>query len=454
MSSHREAPEISKDPVADSTDLYAFVSPDKPDTVTLIANYVPLESPAGGPNFFEFGDDVLYEIHIDTRGHSEPDITYQFRFQTQLPNPDTFLYNTAPITSLTSPAWNRRQTYSVTRVDGSGTHELGSGLICPPCNIGPLSTPDYATALAGPAVHELSDGSQVFAGQRAEGFYVDLGSIFDLLDLRPFQFLQVYAKALGFKAAPGVNTPQFLNVHSIALQVPISRVTVSGRPVIGVWTTASRQQVRLWDTEASQQVWSGPFTKVSRLGDPLINEVIIPLGKKDFWNTQHPEFDKQFAQYYAQPEVAALLPALYPGVFPNLAALDKAGTARADIEAILLTGIPKGIIDGFTNFTGPVQADLLRLNTSIPPAAKPNILGLLGGDVAGFPNGRRVFDDVVSVELRALAGVTVPLVDKSFTPDAAAGELTDGLTPADLGTPYLNVFPYLGVPYDGFDHPS
>ena len=454
MSSHREAPEISKDPVADSTDLYAFVSPDKPDTVTLIANYVPLESPAGGPNFFEFGDDVLYEIHIDTQGHSEPDITYQFRFQTQLPNPDTFLYNTAPITSLTSPAWNRRQTYSVTRVDGSGTWELGSGLICPPCNIGPLSTPDYATALAGPAVHELSDGSLVFAGQRAEGFYVDLGSIFDLLDLRPFQFLQVYAKALGFKAAPGVNTPQFLNVHSIALQVPISRATAGGRPVIGVWTTASRQQVRLWDTEASQQVWSGPFTQVSRLGDPLINEVIIPLGKKDFWNTQQPEFDKQFAQHYAQPEVAALLPALYPGVFPNLAALDKAGTARADIEAILLTGIPKGIIDGFTNFTGPVQADLLRLNTSIPPAAKPNILGLLGGDVAGFPNGRRVFDDVVSIELRALAGVTVPLVDKSFTPDAAAGELTDGLTPADLGTPYLNVFPYLGVPYDGFDHPS
>jgi hypothetical protein len=454
MSSHREAPEISKDPVADSTDVYAFVSPDKPDTVTLIANYVPLESPAGGPNFFEFGDDVLYEIHIDTQGHSEPNITYQFRFQTQLPNPDTFLYNTAPITSLTSPAWNRRQTYSVTRVDGSGTHQLGSGLICPPCNIGPLSTPDYATALAGPAVHELSDGSQVFAGQRAEGFYVDLGSIFDLLDLRPFQFLQVYAKALGFKAAPGVNTTQFVNVHSIALQVPISRVTISGRPVIGVWTTASRQQVRLWDTEASQQVWSGPFTQVSRLGDPLINEVIIPLGKKDFWNTQQPEFDKQFAQYYAQPEVAALLPALYPGVFPNLAALDKAGTARADIEAILLTGIPTGIIDGFTNFTGPVQADMLRLNTSIPPAAKPNILGLLGGDVAGFPNGRRVFDDVVSVELRALAGVTVPLVDKSFTPDAAAGELTDGLTPADLGTPYLNVFPYLGVPYDGFDHPS
>jgi hypothetical protein len=454
MSSHREAPEISKDPVADSTDLYAFVSPDKPDTVTLIANYIPLEGPAGGPNFFEFGDDVLYEIHIDTQGYSEPDISYQFRFQTQLPNPDTFLYNTGPITSLTSSAWNRRQTYSVTRVDSTGVHELGSGLICPPCNIGPLSTPDYAAALAGPAVNELSDGSLVFAGQRAEGFYVDLGSIFDLLDLRPFQNLQVYAKALGFNAAPGVNTPQFLNVHSIALQVPISQVTASGRPVIGVWTTASRQQACIFDTDSGQQVWSGPYAQVSRLGDPLINEVIIPLGKKDYWNSQQPEFDKQFAQYYAHPEVSGLLPALYPGVFPNLAALDQAGTARADIEAILLTGIPKGIIDGFTNFTGPVQADLLRLNTSIPPAAKPSIFGLLGGDVAGFPNGRRVFDDIVSIELRALAGVTVPLVDKSFTPDAAAGELTDGLTPADLGTPYLDVFPYLGVPYDGFDHPS
>jgi hypothetical protein len=451
MSSHREAPEISKDPVADSTDVYAFVSPDKPGTVTLIANYVPLEAPAGGPNFYEFGDDVLYEIHIDTHGRSEADITYQFRFQTQLPNPDTFLYNTGPITSLTSPAWNRRQTYSVTRVDGRGEHTLGEGLICPPCNIGPLSTPNYAAALAGPAVHELSDGSRVFAGQRAEGFYVDLGSIFDLLDLRPFQNLQVFAKALGFKAAPGVNTTKFLNVHSIALQVPISRVTARNRPVIGVWTTASRQRVRILD---SPDVFSGPFTQVSRLANPLVNEVIIPLGKKDFWNTQQPEHDKQFAQYFAHPEVAALLPALYPGVFPHLAALDKAKTPRADIEAILLTGIPKGIIDGFTNFTGPVQADLLRLNTSIPPAAKPSIFGLLGGDTAGFPNGRRVFDDVVSIELRALAGVTFKLIDPKYTVDAAAGVLTDGLTPADLGTPYLSVFPYLGVPYDGYHHPA
>jgi hypothetical protein len=454
MSSHREAPEISKDPVADSTDLYAFVSPDKPGTVTLIANYVPLEAPAGGPNFYEFGDDVLYEIHIDTHGHSQADITYQFRFATQLPNPDTFLYNTAPITSLTSPAWNRRQTYSVTRVDGQGAHVLGEGLICPPCNIGPLSTPDYAAALARPAVHRLSDGSRVFAGQRADGFYVDLGSIFDLLDLRPFQNLQVFAKALGLQAAPGVNALKFTNVHSIALQVPISRVTARGRPVIGVWTTASRRRVRILDDQHSGQVESGPFTQVSRLGNPLVNEVVIALGDKDRWNTQPPEHDKQFAHYVEHPEVAALLPVLYPGVFPNLAALDKARTARADLVAILHTGIPKGIIDGFTNFTGPVQADLLRLNTSIPPTtSKPSIFGLLGGDAAGFPNGRRVFDDVVAIELRAIAGKTFKLIDPQYTVDPAAGQLTDGLTPADLGTPFLSRFPYLGVPYDGFHHP-
>jgi len=455
MSSHREAPEISKDPVADSTDLYAFVSPDKPGTVTLIANYLPLEGPAGGPNFYEFGDDVLYEIHIDTHGRGEADITYKFRFHTQLPHPDTFLYNTGPITSLTSPNWNRRQTYSVTRFDDRGRHRLGEGLICPPCNIGPLSTPHYATALAERAVHKLSDGSRVFAGQRAEGFYVDLGSIFDLGDLRPFQNFQVFAKAEGLKAAPGVNTPKFLNVHSIALQVPISRVTAHNRPVIGVWTTASRRRARILDAQGTGHVHSGPHTQVSRLGNPLFNEVIVPLGKKDYWNTQRPVHDKQFAHYVAHPELAGLLPVLYPGVFPHLAALDKTGKTRADLEAILLTGIPKGVVDGFTNFTGPVQADLLRLNTSIPPTtSKPSIFGLLGGDAAGFPNGRRVFDDVVSIELRAIAGVTYKLIDPSYTVDAAAGELTDGLTPADLGGPYLSHFPYLGVPYDGYHHPS
>ena len=167
-----------------------------------------------------------------------------------------------------------------------------------------------------------------------------------------------------------------------------------------------------------------------------------------------PSGDKQFAHYYANPELAALLPPLYPGVFPNLAALVASGKARADLEAILLTGVPSGIIPGFQNNTGSVLSDMLRLNTGIPPSSSPNILGVLGGDLAGFPNGRRVFDDVVTVELRAVAGLTYPLVDSSFTPDAAAGEVTDGLTPSSVKAPFLDTFPYLGVPYSGFYNPS
>ena len=459
MSSHREAPEISKDPVADSTDVYAFVSPDKPDTVTLIANYIPLEGPAGGPNFYSFGDDVLYEIHVDNNGDGQPDISFQFQFQTRIADPGTFLYNVGPILSLNSPNWNNRQFYSVATYKNGQYKQIGADLACPPCNIGPLSTPHYG-ALAKQAVHEIPGGVKVFAGQRAEGFYVDLGAIFDLGDLRPFENLHAqYGLGAFAKPAAGVNNTAQLNVHSIAIQVPISML-LWGSPhgkesdqgsVIGVWTTASRQAAEVWDAQSSSSVSSGPFRQVSRLGNPLINEVIIPLGSKDFWNTQTPCNDKQFAASYAHPELAGLLPVLYPGVFPNLAKLDAAGTARADLEAILLTGIPSGIIPGFQNFTGPVQADMLRLNTAIKPSKKPNELGLIGGDPAGFPNGRRVFDDVVSIELRAIAGVALPLVDPSFKPDAAAGLITDGLTAKSVPSGYLDTFPYLGVPYSGFN---
>jgi Domain of unknown function (DUF4331) len=454
MSSHREAPEISKDPVADSTDVYAFVSPDKPDTVTLIANYIPLQEPAGGPNFYEFGDDVLYGIHIDNNGDGNADISYEFRFSTQVLNENTFLYNTGPIQAINSPNFNRRQFYDLTVVSGFSQKTIGTNLACPPCNIGPLSTPNY-NVVAGQAIHNLGNGITVFAGQRAEAFYVDLGSIFDLADLRPFEALHTtFGLPVTLSAAPGVNDTNDLNVHSIAIQVPISEVTIKGHPSIGVWTTASRQSATFWDGDKGQNVSSGPWRQVSRLGNPLVNEVINPMGKKDLWNTLPPSDDKLFAQYVAHPELAALLPTLYPGVFPNLAALVKAGTARADLEAILLTGIPSGIIPGFTNYTGPVLADMLRLNTSIPPTAKPNILGLIGGDAAGFPNGRRVFDDVVTVEIRAIAGAILPLVDKTYTADAAAGEITDGLTPASVSSPTTGTFPYLGEPYSGYYTPD
>lgn len=454
MSSHREAPRISKDPVADSTDLYTFVSPDKPNTVTIIANYVPLEEPDGGPNFYEFGNDVLYQINIDNDADAQADIIYQFRFETELRNNNTFLYNTGPITSLDSANWNRRQFYSVTKIVNGSSSVLASGLACPPCNIGPRSTPNYAS-LAQAAIHHLSSGETVFAGQRAEGFYVDLGSIFDLADLRPFQNLHLIPSP----AAPGVNGTNNLNVHSIALQVPIRDLTSDGKvptnpdakdAAIGFWTSAYRQKVEMMDgAGGSSEV--GPWVQVSRLGNPLFNEVIVPMAHKDRWNSLPPSSDNQFARYVQHPELAALLPILYPGVFPHLAGLK---AARADLVAILLTGIPAGLIKGFQNFTGNTEADMLRLNVAIPPSSTPNIYGILGGDLAGFPNGRRVQDDTVAIELRAVAGVTYPLVNPSFTPDAAASAVTDGLTPASVNAPFLSSFPYLGIPYGGYDVPS
>jgi Domain of unknown function (DUF4331) len=462
MSSHREAPGTSQDPVIDSTDLYAFVSPDAPNTVTLICNYIPFQSPASGPNFYEFGDDVLYSIHISNSGTAQPDLTFQFQFSTQIADQDTFFYNTGPITSLTSANWNRTQTYTVSMVKAgpslnptpegfAGTvTELASGLMCPPCNIGPLSTPNYAS-LAAAAVHDLGAGVTVFAGQRAEGLYFDVGSVFDLFDLRPFENLHTqYGLGSGPGPAAGVNALKALNVHSIAIQLPITAVTGSG-PTIGVWATASRQRVTMRGTP---NVDSGPWVQVSRLGNPLFNQLLVPMAKKDAWNGAAPALDATYLSYVENPYLAQQLPALYPGVFPNLATQNSANTPRTDLVALLLTGLQTGVIPGFTNYTGPTQADMLRLNTSIAPSSSPNILGLLGGDLAGHPNGRRVFDDVSSILMRSIAGATLPLTDSSFTPDAAAGELTDGLTPSSLGQAFLNQFPYLGVPLSGFNTPS
>ena len=471
MTSHREAPKISKDPVADNTDLYAFVSPDAPDTVTILANYIPLEEPAGGPNFNTFGDDVLYEVMIDNDGDGVEDVTYQFSFHTKIGNPDTFLYNTGVIKSLDDPAWNMKQTYGVTRVEGprrkGKATVLAKNLPTPPVNIGPRSTPDYPD-LANSAVNSLSDGSAVFAGQRDEAFFVDLGSIFDLATLRPFQNLHL----IPTPKAAGVDTTKGFSVHTIALQVPKKHLSHDGSnpddpsskdSVIGIWASASRRKAAILhsqededeeDEASTSGFQTGPFTQVSRLGMPLINEVIIPLGKKDLWNTVHPRFDSQFLPYYQSPELQKLLPVLYPGVFPNLAGYSK---SRADLVAILLTGVPSGIVPGFQNFTGTVQADYLRLNLAIPPNTdKPSPLGLLGGDIAGFPNGRRVVDDVIDIELRVVAGASIPLVDATFTADGAAGLLADGVDSNPVQAPnnssFLSTFPYLPHPVPGYEH--
>jgi Domain of unknown function (DUF4331) len=455
MSSHREAPAISQDPVADNADTYAFVSPDDPSTVTIITNYVPLEGPPGGPNFFEFGDDVLYSIYVDNDGDALPDLEFQFQFQTTLQNEDTFLYNTGPIGSLTDPNWNKRQLYNVSLVTGhgaNGARSLGQNLGCPPCNIGPRSTPNY-DALAALAVHSLPGGISVFAGQRNDGFFVDLGAIFDLGDIRELNMAHLIPLATGTSVDP----LKTLNIHTIAIKVPIRMLTRDGsKPsnalsptaVLGIWGGASRRKVQVRDGDTVRQ--SGPWVQVSRLGNPLFNEVIVPIGDKDRWNAVDPIDDVGFEKYVNQPELARLLPVLYPGAFPHLAGYTK---NRADLHAILLTGIPQGVVDGFQNFTGPNPADMLRLNVAIPPnTTNPNALGLVGGDAAGFPNGRRVFDDIVSIELKAIAGATIPLVDPTFTPDGAVALVSSYLTPkADR---YQSSFPYLGTPHDGYDTPS
>jgi hypothetical protein len=440
-SSHREAPLISQDPLADNTDLYAFRSPDRPDTVTIVANYIPLESPAGGPNFPAFDDSVLYEIHVDNDGDAQEDLTYQFRFKTETRNPDTFLYNTGPIASLDDPNWNRPQTYSVKLVrHGRGRagidQILGTHLTTPPDNIGPRSTPNYE-ALAAAAVHTLPGGTRVFAGQRDDPFFVDLGSVFDLAGLRPFNA----AHLIPLPPAAGRDAVARYNTHSIAIQVPIDQLVHAPNTTIGIYASASRQAVRILRKEGSNDE-VGHYVQVSRLGEPLINEAVIPLGEKDGWNRSEPEDDARFEGFYSRPEVSRLENLLYGSA---LAPIDD--TNRTDLVAILLTGVP-GL-----NFTGARRADLLRLNTTIPPSTSPSRLAVLDGDLAGFPNGRRLADDVVDIELRAFAQGYGPFLQGLLgLPNKSPNNLLgDGVDANDV--PFLAHFPYVGTPHQGYDVP-
>ncbi len=452
-SSHAEAPLIGQDPRADNTDLYAFVSPENTDTVTIIANYIPLEAPAGGPNFASFDDSVLYEIKVDNDGDGEEDLAYQFRFNTATKNPNTFLYNTGPITSLNDADWNRPQTYSVTVVrHGKGVSPkkevLGTNIPTPPVNIGPRSTPNY-NSLAAPAITDLPGGIKVFAGQRDDPFYVDLGSIFDLAGLRPFN--PFHALPLGAEA--GVDALTNYNTHAIEIQVPIAQLVRVPNTTIGIYASASREKERVFRKDGTADS-HGPFVQVSRLGNPLVNEVLIPLGQKDFWNREDPEGDAQFEHFYSKPEVAALENLLYGGVLQPIA-----DTGRADLDAILLTGVP-GL-----NFTGATQADLLRLNTALKPgangacfggtasAATPSRLGVLDADLCGYPNGRRLVDDVVDIDLRAIAQGYGSFLNGAFgLPNLSPNNIVgDGVDANDV--PLTGTFPYAASPHQGYEVP-
>ena len=456
-SSHAEAPLISQDPRADNTDLYAFVSPDRPDTVTLVANYIPLEAPASGPNFYSFDDTVAYDINIDINGDSVEDLTYRFRFTTHTRNPNTFLYDVGPIKSLDDPNWNRPQTYSVTLIKhgpgNSTTSEvLGENVPTPPDNVGPRSTPNYG-ALADAAVTSLPGGIKVFAGQRDDPFYVDLGSVFDLAGLRPFNPFH----AIPLTAEPGRDALRNYSTHTIAIQVPIDQLTTFSNKIIGVYASASRQMVRVLRNDGTSDQ-NGPFVQVSRLGEPLINEAVIPLGQKDFWNRVDPQDDNQFVQFYRSPEVSRLENALYgapPQGHVGGALMPISETNRDDLVAILLTGVQVSPTFNL-NFTGPRKADLLRLNTSIAPTApagKGDRLGVLAGDLAGFPNGRRLEDDVVDIELRAFAEGYGPFLHAVLgLPDKTPNDLLgDGVDTNDKT--FLDHFPYVAPPAAGYDVP-
>jgi Domain of unknown function (DUF4331) len=448
-SSHREAPSISQDPTADNTDVYAFRSPDAPDTATLVANFVPFEEPAGGPNFYRFSDDVKYEIKVDNTGDARPDVTYEFRFDTDIKNPNTFLYNSNKITyDSTKGAYtnlNLVQTYTVRKVtkDSKGrtyVRTLGRDLLTPPNNVGPRSTPSYESLVA-PAIQSVKDGTKVFAGQRDDPFYVDLGGTFDLL---------------GFRSAPpgafsmgGVDGLKGYSVNTIAIQVPINQLTGTKKAptdvnstdsTVGVYATASRPVI----TKGGGTRWQ----QVSRLAEPLINEVVIPLGKKDLWNRSDPADDKQFERFYLKPELAGILNALYDVGAPT--------ENRIDLTTVLLTGIPPNNGLGLpTTQIGkkPVKADLLRVNLAVPPTTGPqNRIGLLAGDADGFPNGRRLVDDIVDIEERAVGGVLASafgLPAPNGSNAALVPLLGDGVNANDR--PFLPSFPYLATPGSGFD---
>ena len=461
-SSHSEAPLISQDPRADNTDLYAFVSPDDTSTVTIIANYIPLEAPASGPNFYSFDDSALYQIGIDQNGDGHADIGYQFRFNTQTRNDETFLYNTGPITSLDSPNWNRPQTYTLTRVrlnkNGNAKDPvvLGSNIPTPPDNIGPRSTPNYA-ALASAAATNLSGGIKVFAGQRDDPFYVDLGSVFDLAGLRPFNPFHL----IPLPAAPGVDALKNYNTHSIVLRVPISQLVQAPSTTVGIYASAEREQKTVLKADGTKD-GHGPWVQVSRLGNPLINEVVIPLGDKDVWNRDDPADDSQFAHYYTNPEVAHLENVLYgapPAGHAGGALAPIAETGRNDLSLILLTGVP-GL-----NFTGSTQSDLLRLNTAITPGvngacpggtaspAAPDRMAVLAADLCGFPNGRRLGDDVVDIELRAIGQGYGSFLNGAFgLPNLSPNNLVgDGVDANDVSL--SNTFPYVANPHQGYEVP-
>jgi hypothetical protein len=454
-SSHREAPLIASDPAADHTDVFAWVDGTATNKVNLVVNVSPMQDPAGGPNFWQFDPKVRYEIKIDNDRDARADITYRFTFKTLVRNQGTFLYNTGQVTGPNDVDLNVRQTYTLTRIYENGiTRVLGSNLPVAPINVGRRSTPSYADT-AAKSVKVLDGGFKVFAGQRDDPFFVDLGSIFDLGGLRPFN----PAHIIPLGAEAGVDDLQANNVLTIALQVPIRHITKGGqlwgaanpKATVGIWAANYRQSTTVINIDGTNST-SGPWRQVSRMANPLVNEVIIPRGRKDLWNRRSPHGDSIFEKYYLKPELAGLINFLYPSL------PDTRTSGRSDLSLILLNGLP-GL-----NSTGAVKADLLRLNTGIPACTADSAEDDIGScrrlgafyddaaDLAAWPNGRRPSDDVTDMAIRAIAdGYGAQLNSLYGVPNQSPNnQLGDGVDTNDQG--FLSWFPYIATPNQGYEH--
>lgn len=432
-SSHREAPLITDDPKADNTDVWAFVSPDEPDTVTIIGSWIPLEEPAGGPNFYPWGDGVAYDFNIDNDGDAHADIVYRWVFSSRYLNENTFLYATGTptdrVTSLDDPNLNFRQTYdlTVTDVDTGMTTLLLNDAPAVPSDVGEGSIPDYESLFEA-GVQDFSvptDQGSSWAGQSDDPFFLDL-RVFDLL----------YG---GNLSEVGDDTVAGFNVNTIALQVRQEDLAAGrdpdANPIIGIWSTTSRRSTRVLKTDGTQ-LHNGRLVQVSRLGMPLVNEVVIPVGHKDRFNASFPTNDGQFLSFVTDPEVPHLVFGLYGVPVPDSNPA-MVGIQRDDLVSVFLTGV-----SGLNQPPGVVPSEMLRLNMSIPPSAEVGAgdrLGVIGGDLAGYPNGRRLEDDVLDITLQVAEGELI----------GSPNDLSDGVDANDVS--FRTSFPYVALPHRGSD---
>ena len=481
--SHREAPGMAGDPTADITDVYAFVSYDAANLarspndrrVTFIMNVIPGQNPADGPNYFNFGDDVVYRINVDDdRNGKAEDVVYEFRFKTRnrpvggpggLTSPVPYLGNphipnTVPLQGITaldgpgSEGLTRRQTYTVTEIRGRRRTELFSSqtLVAVPSNIGTATMPNYES-LAAQGIYSGrcangTEGMRVFAGQRAETFYIDLGAVFDTLNLRRYLPLLSAAEDVDTVNPFGINRFASTNINTIALEVPIKCLTGDGKALseanklIGVYASTSRQKVRVLRGNGKSDD-EGPLVQVSRMGNPLVNELIINTPQKDRWNASEPEDEAEFQDFYRNPVIATALELVYgvPVVPFNGSPKDN----RTDLMTVLLK-YPGQALNG--DRCGDPCAELLRLDMSKPPTApeKQSRLGsVLGGDPAGWPNGRRPNDDVTDIAIRVVGGNNYITNRAGDGVNFLQGAPGPDLTPNGI----RKTFPFLPTPYSG-----